>query len=57
MLKMIIAVSILLFWLAETVILAWDDECSTITNLLCGLASYLLVGLFYIVPFWMIFVK
>lgn len=57
MLKMIIAVSILLFWLAETVILAWDDECSTIENLLNGLAAYLIAGLFYIVPFWMIFVK
>lgn len=57
MLKMIIAVSILLFWLAETVILAWDDERSTIENLLCGVAAYLIAGLFYIVPFWMIFVK
>lgn len=57
MLKTIIAVSILLFWLAETVILVWDDEHSPITNLLRGLASYLVIGLCYVVPFWMIFVK
>ena len=57
MLKTIIAVSILLFWLAEWIIMVWDDEHSTVTNLLCGLTDYLLAGLFYFVPFWMIFVK
>lgn len=57
MLKTIIAVSILLFWLAECIIMAWDDERGTVANLLCGFASYLIAGLLYIVPFWMIFIK
>lgn len=57
MLKIIIAVSILLSWLAESVFLAWDDGRSTMANLLCGLAAYLVAGLFYVVPFWLIFVK
>ena len=57
MLKTIIAVSILLFWLAECIIMAWDDEHGMVANLLGGFASYLIAGLFYIVPFWMIFVK
>lgn len=57
MLKTIIAGSVLLFWLAECIIMAWDDERGTVVNLLCGFMSYLIAGLFYIVPLWMIFVK
>lgn len=53
----ILAGAILTIWLILFIILAWNPKYRVFFNILMGLAAFIVCGAFYLVPFWLIFMR
>lgn len=52
-----LAGAILAIWLIIVISLSWVSKAKVIVNLGVGIFVYMLMGVFYYVPFWLIFLK
>lgn len=52
-----LAGAILAVWLIIVISLSWVSKARVIVNLGVGIFVYVLMGVFYYVPFWLIFLK
>ena len=52
-----LAGAILAVWLIIVISLSWVSKAKVIVNLGVGIFVYLLMGVFYYIPFWLIFLK
>ena len=52
-----LAGAILAVWLIIVISLSWVSKAKVIVNLGVGIFVYVLMGVFYYVPFWLIFLK
>lgn len=52
-----LAGAILAVWLIIVISLSWVSKAKIIVNLGVGIFVYVLMGVFYYVPFWLIFLK
>ena len=48
---------ILAIWLSLFIALSWNPKYRAIINIMMGLAAFIVCGAFYLVPFWLIFMK
>ena len=48
---------ILAAWLIFFVMLSWQPKYRIFTNLLLGIVAFVVVGAFYLVPAWLIFMR
>lgn len=52
-----LGILILLIWFAIVMGEAWSKKVSFIVNVFFGVSVFLLMGCFYCVPFWLIFMR
>lgn len=52
-----LAGAILAVWLVIVISLSWVSKARVIVNLGVGIFVYVLMGVFYYIPFWLIFLK
>lgn len=52
-----LAGAILAVWLVIVISLSWVSKAKVIFNVGVGIFVYVLMGVFYYVPFWLIFLK
>lgn len=52
-----LGILILLIWFAIVMGESWSKKAGTIVNVFFGVSVFLLMGCFYCVPFWLIFMK
>ena len=48
---------ILAIWLSLFIALSWNPKYRIFFNLAMGIATFIVCGAFYLVPFWLIFMK
>lgn len=53
----ILAGAILLVWLFLITFMIWDPKASTLINIWGGLFVFVITGVVYALPFWLIFLK
>ena len=53
----ILAGAILATCLSLFIALSWNPKYRVVFNILMGLATFIVCGAFYLVPFWLIFMK
>lgn len=53
----IFAVLILVVWLILVIAFAWKSDSKPVVNIIMGAVTYILLGIFYLIPFWLIFLK
>lgn len=52
-----LGILILLIWFAIVMGEAWSKKVNFVVNVFFGVSVFLLMGCFYCVPFWLIFMK
>ena len=53
----IFAILILVVLLFLVIAFAWKSDSKPVVNIIMGTATYIVLGIFYLVPFWLIFLK
>lgn len=53
----IFAVLILVVWLILVIAFGWKSDSKPAVNIIMGTMTYIILGIFYLVPFWLIFLK
>ena len=53
----IFAVLILVVWLILVIAFGWKSDSKPVVNIIMGTMTYIILGIFYLVPFWLIFLK
>ncbi len=53
----IFAILILVVWLILVIALGWKSDSKPAVNIIMGAVTYIILGIFYLVPFWLIFLK
>ena len=57
MVSSIFAILILVVWLLLVIAFSWKVDSKPAVNILMGTLTYIILGIFYFVPFWLIFLK
>ena len=52
-----LGILILLIWFAIVMGESWSKKADVVVNVLFGVSVFLLMGCFYCVPFWLIFMR
>ena len=52
-----LAGAILAIWLSLFIALSWNPKYRAVFNILMGLAAFIVCGAFYLIPFWLIFMR
>lgn len=53
----IFAILILVVWLILVIAFGWKSDLKPVVNIIMGALTYIVLGIFYLVPFWLIFLK
>lgn len=57
MIEKLLGILILTIWFAIVTGEAWSKKSGFAVNIVMGILEFLLIGCFYCVPFWLIFMK
>ena len=51
----IFAVLILVVWLFLVISLSWSEKSRPLVNIAIGIIMFAIMGMFYLVPFWLVY--